>query len=173
MTEKVLVTYASRTGTTAGVADAIAKTLIDKGLNVDILPMKDVRDLHQYKAVVAGSAIQAAKWLPEAMDFLQKNREELSKKQFALFSVCMTLAMPNAEKYRQGVSDWLEPVRRIVRPLSEGLFAGSLDLGKIPSSGDRMKFRISVWLGVWKAGDHRNWEEIRKWTDELSIVIRK
>jgi len=31
MTEKFLVTYASRTGTAAGVADAIGKMLIEKG----------------------------------------------------------------------------------------------------------------------------------------------
>lgn len=171
MTEKVLVTYSSRTGTTAGVADAIAKTLIDNGLNVDILPMKDIKDLQQYKAVVAGSAIQAAKWLPEAVDFLQKNREELSKKQFALFSVCMTLAMPNAEKYRQGVLEWIEPVRRLVKPVSEGLFAGALDLSKVPSFGDRLKFRISVWMGIWKAGDNRDWVAIRKWAGELCKIL--
>src|SRR5512136_1890361 len=107
MSEKILVTYASRTGTTAGVADAVGKKLADKGFNVDIIPMKDVSDLEQYSAVVAGSAVQASKWLPEAVEFLEKNREVLQKKKFALFSVCMTLAMKNAEKYRQGVLEWI------------------------------------------------------------------
>jgi menaquinone-dependent protoporphyrinogen oxidase len=172
MPEKVLVTYTSRTGTTAGVADAIGKTLTDNGFAVDILPMNKVQNLESYKAVVAGSAIQAAKWLPEALEFVETNREILNKKPFAAFMVCMTLAMPNAEKYRQGVSEWMEPVRRIVHPLSEGLFAGSLDLSKVPSLGDRMKFRISIWIGVWKAGDHRNWEAISKWSEELSILFR-
>jgi hypothetical protein len=40
---------------------------------------------------------------------------------------------------------------------SEGLFAGALDIRKIPSFGDRLKFRISVLLGVWSEGDHRDW----------------
>jgi len=31
MTDKILVTYASRTGSTAGVAEAIGKTLTDNG----------------------------------------------------------------------------------------------------------------------------------------------
>jgi menaquinone-dependent protoporphyrinogen oxidase len=171
MTEKILVTYASRTGTTAGVADAIGKMLADSGLDIDVLPMNEVKNIELYKAVIAGSAIQAAKWLPEAMDFIESNRVILNKKPFAAFMVCMTLAMPNGEKYRQGISEWMEPVRRIVHPLSEGLFAGSLDLSKVPSFGDRLKFRVSVWMGVWKAGDHRNWEAIRKWAEELNIAF--
>jgi len=172
MTNKILVTYASRTGTTAGVADAIGKTLVDKGMEVDILPMKDVKDLALYDAVIAGSAIQAAKWLPEAIEFLEKNRSALSSKKFASFMVCMTLAMPNAEKYRQGISEWMAPVRRIINPLKEGLFAGSLHIAKIPSFSDRLKFRVSLWTGVWKAGDHRDWDAIRKWADELSSLLK-
>jgi len=67
MLNKILVTYASRTGSTAGVTKAIGKTLSENGLTVDVLPVQDVKDLESYRAVVAGSAIQAAKWLPEAM----------------------------------------------------------------------------------------------------------
>lgn len=143
MPAQILVTYASRTGFTAGVAEAIGKTLADLGTNVVILPMEDVKDLASYGAVVAGSAIQGAKWLPEAIRFIQTHQSILAKKPFAIFTVCMTLAMKGGEKYRDGVSKWLEPVRSIVKPLSEGLFAGALDIRKIPSFGDRIKFRNS------------------------------
>ncbi|MCX6334743.1 MAG: flavodoxin domain-containing protein [Bacteroidia bacterium] len=173
MTENILITYASRTGTTAGVADAIGKTLSEKGIAVDILPMKDVKDIGQYRAIIAGSAIQASKWLPEAIEFLQKNREEISKKPFAAFQVCMTLAMPNGEKYRQGVSEWMEPVRKIARPIKEGIFAGRLDLKSLPSFSDRLKFKISILMGVWKEGDHRNWNEIKQWAEDLIPILIK
>ena len=39
MPDKILVTYASRHASTAGVAEAIGKTLSEKGANVDVLPM--------------------------------------------------------------------------------------------------------------------------------------
>jgi menaquinone-dependent protoporphyrinogen IX oxidase len=42
MNLKVLVTYASRTGSTAGVAEAIAKTLADGGAEVDDYPMQEI-----------------------------------------------------------------------------------------------------------------------------------
>ena len=58
-------------------------------------------------------------------------------------------------------------MRALVRPVSEGLFAGTLDIKKIPSIGDRLKFRISVMMGVWKEGDHRDWNAIRAWAASL------
>lgn len=168
MQNKILVTYASGTGSTAGVAEAIGKTLANNGSQVDVLPMNDVRDLTSYQAVVAGSAIQAGKWLPEAMQFIQENQAQLARKPFASFLVCMTLAMPKAEEYRAHVSTWMNPVNAIVRPVSQGLFAGALDTQKIPSFGDRMKFRLSVLMGVWKEGDHRDWKAIQTWAASLA-----
>jgi menaquinone-dependent protoporphyrinogen oxidase len=171
MTQKILVTYASRTGSTVGVAETIGKTLGKNGAQVDVLPMQEVKDITLYEAVVAGSAIQNQQWLPEAMQFMQTNRATLKQKPFAMFSVCMTLAMRNGEDYRPQVSAWLAPVRALVPPVSEGLFAGVLDISKIPAFGDRLKFRISVASGVWSEGDHRDWNAITAWANELYMQL--
>jgi len=167
MGKQVFITYASRAGTTAGVADSVAQVLKEAGLKVDLLPIQQAASLNGYDAVVIGSAIQAAQWLPEAVQFVRSHQGELSHVPVAIFSVCMTLAMPKGEQYRQGVLDWIQPIRGMVNPVSEGLFAGALDLKKIPSFADRLKFRISVLLGVWKEGDHRDWVKIRTWAGEL------
>lgn len=167
MTEKILVTYASRFGATAGVAEAIGKTLTECGAQVDVLPVKAVRDLSSYRAVVLGSAINGAQWLPEALQFVEAHQVELSRVPVATFLVCMTLAMKNASQYCQHVAAWMAPVRARVKPVSEGLFAGVLDIQKIPSFGDRFKFRLSVLFGAWKEGDHRDWQAIRLWAEEL------
>lgn len=173
MANKVLITYASRAGSTAGVAEFIGKTLTESGLDVDVLPMQDVRDLTPYQAVVAGSAIQRQKWLPEAMRFVQKHKEALARRPVATFMVCMTLAMKN-EQWREqaGVEAWLEPVRKTVRPVSEGYFAGALDISKIPSWVDRIKFRVSVMLGIWSEGDHRDWTKIEAWARAFPAKLR-
>ena len=171
MNDTVLVTYASRTGTTTGVAEAIGRTLTEAGAHVDVRRLQDVADLTPYGAVVVGSAIQGAAWLPEAVTFMQAHQAELRQRPVAIFSVCMTMAMANAEKYRAGVSDWMQPVRTLVHPVSEGLFAGALDIHKIPSFADRLKFRLSVLLGVWKQGDHRDWNAIRTWAAGLKPML--
>jgi menaquinone-dependent protoporphyrinogen oxidase len=172
MNEKILVTYASRTGSTAGVAEAIGKTLTDQETQVDVLPMQQVKDLYAYRAVVAGSAIQGSKWLPEAIQFVQANRAALASRPFAAFLVCMTLAMRNGDKYRSFVEQMLQPVRSMVRPLSEGLFAGVLEVSKVPTVGDKIKFRLSVAMGVWSEGDHRDWNAIRTWAEDLVPKLR-
>jgi menaquinone-dependent protoporphyrinogen oxidase len=173
MSNRILVTYASQTGSSAGVAEAIGKTLAEGGAPVDVLPMQEVEDLAPYRAVVVGSAIQNQQWLPGAMAFVRTNRTALSQKPSAMFTVCMTLAMKNGEKYRPAVLEWLAPVRSIVRPVSEGLFAGALDISKIPSFGDRLKFRLSVLFGVWSEDDHRDWDAIQEWAKGLHSQLEK
>ena len=173
MSKKILVTYASRTGSIVGVAEAISKILVENGAQVDVLPMESVKDLAAYQAVVAGSAIQNKQWLPEAMQFMQTHQAALNPKSFAMFSVCMTLAMRGGENYRPDVLEWLAPVRGLVRPVSEGLFAGVLEISKIPSFSDRLKFRLSVLFGVWSEGDHRDWDAIHAWADDLPSKLRQ
>lgn len=172
MTQKILVAYSSRTGWTVGVAEAIGKTLAENGLQVDVLPMREVKDLSAYRAVVAGSGINAGVWHPDALQFLRTHQSELQKKPFAAFLVCMTLAMRNAAQYRGHVATWLDPVRALVRPVSEGLFAGGLDISKVPSFGERLKFRLSVLFGAWQEGDHRDWAAIRAWAQSLKPLLK-
>ena len=171
MSNTILVTYASRLGATAGVAEAIGKTLTDNGAQVEVWRMEEVTDLTPYSAVVAGSATRDKQWLPEAMQFIQTHQAALRQKPFAAFLVCMTLAMKDGEKYRPHVATWLDPVRALVKPMSEGLFAGVLDIGQISSFSDRLKFRVSVLFGVWQEGDHRDWNAIRDWAARLRPLL--
>ena len=170
MSDIILVTYATRTGSTAGIAEAIGQTLAADGTQVDVRAMTEVSDLTPYRAVVAGSAIQNKQWLPEAMQFVQTQRSALAQRPFAAFLVCMTLAMPKND-YRAQVAGWLQPVRTQVRPVSEGLFAGVLDISQVPTWRDRLMFRISLLFGVWSEGDHRDWDAIRAWATQLKPLL--
>jgi menaquinone-dependent protoporphyrinogen oxidase len=173
MSNKILVTYASRAGSTAGVAAAIAEALTASDVQVDVCPMNDVKDLSPYRAVVAGSAIRGQKWLPEAMQFMQTHRTALAQKPFAAFMVCITLSMPNADKYRQGLTAWMEPVRSLVKPVSEGYFAGTLDFSQVPLTFNTLLMRTVTIFGVWKKGDHRDWDKIRAWAENIRPLLLK
>ena len=174
MPDRILVTYASRAGSTRGVAEAIGKTLAECGEQVDVLRMQDVKDLAPYRAVVAGSAIQGRQWLPEAMQFMQTHRATLDPEALRrVLGVHDAGDAEAADKYRAHV-------RRLpagqdphagCRPVSEGIFAGALDISKIPSFGDRLKFRLSVLFGVWTEGDHRDWNAIRAWAESIHPLL--
>ena len=168
---KILVTYASRAGCTAEIAEAIGKTLTQGGAEVDVLPMQDVKDVTPYRAVVAGSAIRKSKWLPEAMQFIQTHRSELAQMPFATFTVCITLAMSNSDQYRQAVTEWIQPVRRQVSPVSEGLFAGRLDFRKLPLTFETLLLRAVVAIGIFPKDDRRDWKAISTWANGLHPLL--
>ena len=163
MEKRVLVTYASKCGSTGGVADAIGKELCGKGLAADVALIRNAGDLGSYQGVVVGSAIYMGKWMPEATDFVKKNRDILGRIPVAYFLVCITLAQPTEEN-RAKVLSYMEPIMKAVpeiRPLGIGTFAGALDYNKLS------------WLNkqILKAkgapeGDFRDWNSIRTWARE-------
>ena len=78
MSKRVLVGYATKNGSTVGVAEKIGETLGAQGFSVDVRPMTDRPSLAGYDAVVLGSAVNGAQWLPEAVDFVRANRTALA-----------------------------------------------------------------------------------------------
>lgn len=79
----------------------------------------------------------------------------------AYFLCCATLE-EDTQATRGEASAWLDPVRQIVGPVSEGLFAGKIDYGKL-SFLDRSILQM---LGA-PEGDWRDWDAIRAWAGEL------
>ncbi len=169
--KKILITYASRAGSTAEIAEAIGRTLSENGTQVQVLPMQDVNDLSAYRAVIAGSAMRSSKWLPEAMQFITTHRAVLSQKPVATFTVCITLAMSTSDQYRQAVAGWIQPVRALVKPVSQGLFTGMLDFSKLPLNWDAVKLRAVVALGIFPKDDRRDWKAIHDWAESLHPLL--
>ncbi len=84
--ERVLVAYATKHGSTAEIANAIGARLHEVGLDADVRPARDVRDLAGFGAVVLGSAVYALRWQGEAVDFLKRHERELAGRPVWLFS---------------------------------------------------------------------------------------
>ena len=83
---RVLVAYASKLGSTAEIAEAIAQVLRDGGHHAVAVPTRDVASLDDYDAVVLGSALYAAYWQRDAHRFVERFREELMARPLWLFS---------------------------------------------------------------------------------------
>lgn len=163
MGKRVLITYASKYGSTGGVADAIGKELCSKDLAADVVLIKNVGNVSSYQGVVIGSAIYRGKWLSEAVDFVEKNRDILRQVPVAYFLVCMTLSRPTEENRTQVLS-YMDPLLKAVpeiKPVGIGTFAGALDYNNL----SWINKKILESKGS-PEGDFRDWNAIRTWAGE-------
>lgn len=172
MNQRILVAYASQGGSTAGVGKTIGQSLSANGVSVDVLPVKEVTDIHLYQAVVIGSAVHSGKWMPEALAFVERNQTSLREKPTAVFQVCMMLATSN-EQYKRMVPDWLRPLRELIQPITEGSFAGALWPNQYPKLTEKLGLRIFLATIKLKAGDYRDWGTIRTWADSLRPALTR
>ena len=170
MSKKFLVTYATQGGVTAGIAEAIGKTLAEVGTQVDVRKMNSVSDLSSYQAVVVGSAIHSGKWLPEATMFVENNVTVLRQMPTAIFQVCMLLATNN-EAYIAMVPGWLDPMRMKINPVTTMSFTGGVELGQYQKLSDKLGLRIFLASVKLKPGDYRNWDIIRTWAESLRLLL--
>ena len=165
---KILVAYATKAGSTAEVAAEIGRVMESKsGCQVDVRPVGRLDGVDGYDAVLIGSGIRGGKWLPEAMKFVEKNRDALGRVPVALFTVCLTLR-DDTEENRRMVAAYLDPVRELVQPVEVGLFAGAMDPSKLP-------FILRLLMKAMKApqGDFRDWEAIRAWASQVCDSLRQ
>ena len=167
MDKRVLVAYASKYGSTGGVADAIGKELCSRGAAVDVCMMKKIGDLSPYRGIVIGSAIYMGKWLPEAVNFVERNREVLRQVPVAYFLVCITMREPTEENRRKALA-YLDPVLKAVpqvKPLKIGTFAGALNYSNLS-----WPTKVIMKLKGAPEGDFRNWDVLRAWADGLQEI---
>jgi menaquinone-dependent protoporphyrinogen oxidase len=74
----VLVAYATRNGSTQRVAEAVAATLRDQGVQAECRPARTVRDpVLGFDLVVVGAPLYNGRWHRDAHRFLKRNRHQL------------------------------------------------------------------------------------------------
>lgn len=156
---KLLVTYASKYGSTAEIAEVIGKELGIQNYEVEVKPVEEVSGLTGYDGFVIGSALYAGGWLKPATEFLRSNQEALATRPVWLFS-----SGPTGEgDPNEIMGGWIFPedlaeVRETIKPKDIILFHGHINLDKL-SSGEKMIIK-SVKATV---GDYRDWLVIRTW----------
>lgn len=161
MTKRILLTYATRAGSTIGVADAIGAELRQRGLEVDVQPVTANPTLSAYEAVILGSAIRMANWLPEMVEFIKTNQSALQSRPVALFTVHI-LNIGADETSRAARLAYLNTVRPLLNPVDEVFFTGKIDLVTL-SFVDR----LMVKMVKSPIGDFRDWDGIRVWSSAV------
>jgi menaquinone-dependent protoporphyrinogen oxidase len=159
----VLVAYASKHGSTAGIAEAIADRLRERGVPADAKPVDEVDALADERAVVLGSAIYAGSWMKEAVEFVHRNAEPLAERPVWLFSSGpLGVEVEDDEPQPRQLLE----MEGIVGSVDHRVFFGALDRSKL-GFGERMMVKAV------KApdGDFRDWDAIRSWADAIAEGI--
>lgn len=194
--KKILVTYATMAGSTAEVAQAVGEEITSSGAQVEVLPLKQVRQLAAYDgAVVGGPMIMG--WHREALGFLKKNRETFKRIPVAVFITAMSLTQDgklsldgvpvhvdqelpkppvNAQRFSfkeryARLENYTRPILKAIQPVipvSMGVFAGRLEYGRLKWWA--VLFAMLVIQAP--AGDRRDWQAIRAWAARLPDLMQ-
>ena len=175
---------------------AVGEELAKSGFQVDVLPIREVRDLQGYDAVVVGAPMILG-WHRAARRFLRRHRETLQHMPLAVFVMAISLTEsgetsvegvpitldeqlpkppqgPGRLSFRERyatLANYLPPILRAARPArpaSIGMFAGRLEYG-------RLKWWAVLFVMVIiqaAAGDRRNWPAVRAWAAGLPAALQ-
>ena len=155
MSKKILITYATKAGSTVEIAAFIGETLSKRGFAVDIKPVSEKPALDGYQAVLMGSAIRMGSWLPEAVDFVRQNQAALNQLPTSIFTVHM-LNYKDDETSRAARQAYTAPVRELLPSVDEVFFKGKLD-PKTLSFFDRLISK-AIETPDNPPGDFRDWD---------------
>lgn len=171
----VLVAYASRHGSTRGIAERIAAGLRVAGVQTELKHVEEVQHLEGFDAFVIGSAAYMFHWLKEATSFVKKNRARLAAKPVWLFSS----GPLGTDRVDDNGNDVLEVSRpkefdqfqSLIRPRGEQVFFGAWDPTALPQGvAERFVRRIAGKVPL-PAGDFRDWAAIDEWTAGIAADL--
>jgi menaquinone-dependent protoporphyrinogen oxidase len=167
MSASILVTYASRYGSTEEVAKIVVETLREHGIEADLLRAREVQTLEGYSSVVIGAPLYIGQWHKDAQNFLTRHRDALTQRQVVIFTLG---PIGQDETEWEGVRTQLEQQLAKypwLKPMAQELFAGRYDpaLLRFPDSL-LAKLPVSP-LHHMPARDTRDWAAIHAWVGSL------
>lgn len=156
MSGSVLVTWATRYGSTEEVARAVAEILQEEAVTVDARPLDRVDTLDGVDAVFLGCALYIGHLHRDARRFLARHRDALSRIPVALF-----VLGPVGKDEKQWAGARMQLNKELARrpwfhPCAQTIFGGRWD----PS---RFGFPWKWTLRSVPASDARDWDAIREW----------
>jgi len=168
----VLVAYATRYGSTHEVAEAVAATLSERGLEVDVQPMREVPTLKGYRALVLGVPFYMGRWHKDAQRFLLEHREALTQRSVAIFALG-PLSTDEQEilESRNQLEKELEKYPWLT-PVAVEMFGGKHDPSKLSFFHRIVAALPASPLHGLPASDVRDWRAISAWASDLAQKLR-
>jgi menaquinone-dependent protoporphyrinogen oxidase len=166
MSSSVLVGYATRFGSTQEVAEAIAATLRESGLEVDLQPLRQVRKLEGYRGVVLGAPLFMFHWHKDALRFLSHHRKALLQRPVAVFALGPVHDPYDEEEWKNSHAQLDKELAKFpwFKPVALEMFGGKYD----PSL---FRFPLTALSVKDPPSDIRDWTAIRTWGADLKPLL--
>ncbi|HEY5628175.1 MAG TPA: flavodoxin domain-containing protein [Candidatus Limnocylindrales bacterium] len=159
---RVLVAYATKMGSTAQIAEAIAQVLRDSGHRALAVPARDVSTLDDWDAVVLGSALYSGMWQRDARKFVTRFGVELAARPLWLFS-------SGPLDRRLAKAD--QPPTPDVKEITDGLGArGHHTFGGRLTAMSDVPPQV---LQTHRLGDFRDWQRIVEYAYRIGIELNR
>ncbi|MDD3397283.1 MAG: flavodoxin domain-containing protein [Clostridia bacterium] len=124
--KKILIAYFTKTNSTKEYAQYIKEQLQSKELNVDVVDLLSVENLHNYNAVIIGAPIYGMRWNEECVNFIKANQIELKK--VPTFYFFVSYVFENGRKmWRKTILKSMDKVSKLVKPNFIGKFNGRIE----------------------------------------------
>lgn len=164
---EVLVAYATRYGSTTGVAERIASTLRHAGIHVSLRRADAVDTVSEYDAVIFGSPVFDQCWLPEGDRFVRRNLTALAQRPVWLFSVGSFGDRKRiiGPLIRREPKD-IRSLQDTIRTSGYRVFAGVIDRSLWPPFA-----RLFYHAFRGRFGDNRDWRDIDDWARGIAASL--
>ena len=160
----VLVTTASKHGSTREIGEEIARVLDEHGVSTKLADIDDAMDLSTYEAYVVGSGIYLGNWLRNARRFLETHAAELAQRPTWLFASGSIVGEPpvadDPAALRHGLAERLVET---THAREHKLFAGRLDKSEL-----NWCEKVAVRCAHAREGDYRDWQAIDDWAAAIA-----
>lgn len=162
----VLVGYATRYGSTHEAAQAVAATLVERGVAADTVLLRDVTDLTGCAGVVVGAPLFMGAWHRDAHALLRRHRKALARMPVAVFALGPTHEPYDPAEWAASQAQLDKALRRHgwLEPVAVGLFGGRYDPAYL-------RFPMTTVAGDGPASDIRDGAKVVAWASELAEVF--
>ena len=163
MNDRTLVLYASKDGSTAQIAEAIAAELRQADVDVDLADVAFAPPLGSYRTVILGSAVYMARWRPEARRFVKRHIKELAERDVWLFSSGPVGDAKLDEDGFCAVPPFAKRYAKKVGAREHVLFGGRVKADSSSFMARGMAEKMSE-----EERDRRDWDRIRAWARKIA-----